>query len=186
MSKLNSLKEEINKILLNSPVVSDVKHSELVLRWVIKLKPDADEALKIAAISHDLDRGVTKITEKDLKDYSKIDKFKKEHSIRSSKYICDILKKYNYSKKIIDKVRYLVENHEFGGNDEANILTNADSLAYFESDISPYLKRNGKKRTKEKIRFMYKRMSEEAKNFVRKIKFKNKQIAKLVDESMLK
>ncbi len=151
---------------------------------MLNLKPDADEALKIAALSHDIDRAITKILEKDLNDYSKINEFKKEHSIRSAQFICNILKKHNYSQSIIDKVKHLVENHEFGGDLESDILMDADSLAYFEYNIPSYLKICGREKTKEKIKFMYKRLSAKTKELVNQIKFKDKEIAELVKESI--
>lgn len=184
MTKFDLIKKEIESILPNSPLDFELKHSELVLKWVLNLKPDADEALKIAALSHDIERAITKITEKDLKDYSKIDEFKKEHSIRSAKFICNILKKHKYSQNIIDKVKHLVENHEFGGDEESNILMDADSLAYFDYNIPSTLKRSGRERTKEKIKFMYKRLAAKAKKLVNLIKFKDQEIAELVKESI--
>lgn len=178
------IKKEVEAILPNSPLDFELKHSELVLKWVLKLKPDADEALKIAAISHDIDRAMTGITEKDLKDYSKINEFKKEHSIRSAKFICDILKKHEYSTGVIEKVKHLVENHEFGGDSETDILTDADSLAYFDYNIPSYLKRNGEERTKEKIKFMYNRLSDNAKKLVMQLEYTDETVSKLVKKSI--
>lgn len=185
MDKFDLVRKEIESILPNSPLDFELKHAELVLKLVLKLNPNADESLKIAALSHDIDRAITKITEKDLKDYSKIEMFKKEHAIRSAKLICDILTKYNYPKKFIGKVNHLVENHEVGGDEDSNILMDADSLAYFDYNIPSYLKRNGGERTKEKIKFMYKRLSPKAKKLVGQIKFKDKEIAELIKESIL-
>lgn len=125
MGKFDLIKEEIMNILPNSPLDFEVIHSELVFKWVQKLKPDADEALQIAALSHDIDRAVTGITEKDLNDFSKIKEFKREHSVRSANIIENILKKNNYPEKIITKVKHLVEKHEFGGDYESNILKDA-------------------------------------------------------------
>lgn len=186
MIQFDVIRKKIEDILPDSPIEEELMHARLALKWVIKLKPDVDEALKIAAMSHDIERAITKITEKDLKDYSKIDEFKKEHSLRSAKFICDILKRYNYPQEIIDKVKYLVENHEVGGDEEANILRDADSLAYFDYNIPSYLKRNGEEQTREKIKFMYKRLSIEAKELVKQINFKDKKINALVKESILK
>ena len=84
-SKFTQIKKEIEKILPNSPIDFEPVHSKLVLKYVLKLKPNADEALQIAALAHDIDRAITGITEKDLKDYSKINEFKKEHGARSAK-----------------------------------------------------------------------------------------------------
>jgi hypothetical protein len=182
MSKFDLIKEEIESILPKSPLDFELTHANLVLEWVLRLKPNADEALKIAALSHDIDRAKTGITEKDLNDYSKINEFKKEHSIRSANFISEILQKYNYQPEFIKKVRRLVENHEFGGDEETDILTDADSLAYFDYNIPFYLKRNGKERTEEKIKFMYQRLSESAKKQVTMISHKEPEITELVQK----
>ncbi len=34
----------------------DPRHAENTLDWLLKLKPDADEALQIAALGHDIER----------------------------------------------------------------------------------------------------------------------------------
>lgn len=178
------VKKEIELILPKSPLDFELIHAQLVLKWVLKLKPDADEALKIAALAHDIDRAITGITEKDLSDYSKINEFKKEHSIRSANFIAELLAKHEYQEETIKKVKGLVEKHEVGGDSESDILMNADSLAYFEYNIPSYLKRNGEERTKEKIKFMFSRLSDEAKKLVEQINFSNPQIANLVKESL--
>ncbi|MFA5386371.1 MAG: HD domain-containing protein [Candidatus Paceibacterota bacterium] len=184
MGSFERVKEEIKKILPNSPIEFDPVHSELVLKNLLKLKPDADEAFQIAALGHDIDRAVHKITEKDLTDFSKIDEFKKQHSLRSAKIVADILKKYGYDEKFVQKVSHLIENHEFGLDEDSRLLMDADSLAYFEYNIPFYLKRNGRERTKEKIKFMYIRMSEKTKRVVDKMTFDDGEIAKLFKETI--
>jgi len=182
MNKFDLIEKEILTILSKSPLDFEPVHAELTLQWALKFKPDADEALQIAALSHDIDRAITGITEKDLADYSKIDEFKKGHSIRSANIIGSILEKHDYPKNIIDKVKQLVKNHEFGGDYESNILKDADSIAYFDYNIPSYLKRNGKERTKAKIKFMYNRLSGDAKTLINQIKFSDKEIEALVKE----
>jgi hypothetical protein len=183
MSNFDELKNEIERILPNSPIENDLAHAKCVLKWVLKLRPDADEDLQIAALSHDIDRAVTGITEKDNKDHSKYAEFKKEHSMRSAGIIEEMMKRYGYDTPIIDKVRHLVENHEFGGDEDTSILTDADSIAYFELNIPIYIKRNGIDKTKKKIRFMYDRLSENAKSIVRSIDFED-EIRDLVKETL--
>ena len=184
MNKFDLIKKEILDILPKSPLAFEQIHAKLVLEWVLKLKPDADEALQIAALSHDIERAITGITEKDLDDYSKINEFKKEHSIRSANIITEILAKHDYSQNTINKVKLLVENHEFGGDQESDILKNADSLAYFSYNIPFNLKRMGREKTKLKIQFMYNRLSDDAKNLVNQIKFLDKDIKILVKEAI--
>lgn len=184
MSKFDLIKKEILDILQNSPLDFDPMHAELVLKWTIQLKPTSDEALQIAALSHDVERAITGITEKDLEDYSKINEFKKEHSIRSANIIAEILQKHDYSQNIIEKVKKLVGNHEFGGDTESDVLKDADGLAYFDYNIPSYLKRNGKERAKAKIQFMYNRLSDNAKPLINQIKFSDKEIENLVKEAL--
>jgi len=182
MQRFNLIRRKIKEIISKSPLVFESVHSELTLKWVIKLKPDADEALKIAALCHDIERAITGISEKDLKDYSNINKFKKEHAARSAKITCDLLKKYDYNEKVIKKVKSLIEKHEEGGNEEETILMEADSLAFFDYNIDFYLERYGEEKTKEKIKFMYKRLPKKTKKLVESINFKNKKISNLFKE----
>jgi len=185
MKKFKSLKVEIEKIISNSPLEEDLHHSKLTLEWLLKLKHDSDEPLQIAALTHDIDRAVTGITEAHhLKDLSKIHEFKREHAIRSAKITIGLLKKYEYDTKTIEKVRHLVEKHEVGGDNETNILMDADSLAYFDYNIYFYFKRNGMKKTKKKIEFMYKRMSVKAKKLAKNMKFRDKDVEELFKETV--
>jgi len=186
VSRFDKLKKEIELLLLNSPNGRELVHARLTLKWVLKLKPDAGEVLMIAALSHDIERTITGITERTLKGSMNQDKyvaFKKKHSVRSAKIICKLLEKRSYPKSIINEINHLVKNHEFGGDEETGILTDSDSLAYFEHNIPSYLKGYGKNKTKKKIKFMYKRMSSRAKGLVSKIKYRDKRIASLVEQN---
>ncbi|PIN86625.1 hypothetical protein COV19_03860 [Candidatus Woesearchaeota archaeon CG10_big_fil_rev_8_21_14_0_10_44_13] len=184
MDRFSQLRKEIREILPKSPIESDLKHSELTHKWLLKLKPDADEAMQIAAITHDIDRAITRITEKDCKDFSKMGEFKKEHGIRSAKFISEIMKKQGYDKKMIDNVRHLVESHESGGDDEQDMIMSADSLAFFEYNLPTYLKHYSRKDAIKKIGFMYKRLPEKARKLVREMKFKDEVIRRLVREGI--
>jgi hypothetical protein len=182
MKRFGTVKKQIEKMLLNSPVQSDPLHAKLVLKWVLKLKPDADEALKIAALAHDIDRAVTKIVDPPTGNLLRYMRLKKEHSLRSAQIIGEILEKNQYPVSVIEKVRHLVENHEFGGDSESELLKDADSLAYFEYNIPFYLRNHGKKNTIGKIRFMYQRMSDDARKSVGKMRFKG-EVKKLFEEA---
>lgn len=183
MERFDLLKKDIEDQLPKSPLTFELKHAELTLKWLLKLRTNADEALKIAALAHDIERAVTGITEKDLEDYSKIHEFKKEHAKRSVKITLDMMKKHGYDEQTLQKVGHLIEAHEEGGDEEQTILMEADSLAYFDYNIPHYFERYGKERTKEKIKFMYKRLSDKARKLVKQIKF-NKEMQNLFDEAI--
>lgn len=179
------VEKRIKDILKESPLDFDVKHAELTLKYVLELKPDADDALRIAALAHDIDRGVTKITEgTHLKDYGDIDAFKKEHAKRSAGIIKDILEEEKAGDDLIKKVIHLVENHEVGGDQEIDILTDADSISYFDYNIYEYHKRNGDEKTKSKIEFMAKRVSPHGLEVIRNIKYSDPEISKFVSETL--
>lgn len=186
MNKFDLIRKDVREIISKSPIDSDQIHSDLALKWLLKLKPDANEALQIAAMAHDIDRGITGITEKDCKDYSKIHEFKKEHAIRSADFIADLMEKHNYDKEIIEKVKHLVKSHEEGGDEEQTFITEADSLAYFDYNVPGYYKRYGKEQTIKKIHFMYNRLGDKAKKLIHQIKFEDKEISQIVKESISK
>ncbi len=60
MKKNECAKKKIEKIIKNSLVTEDPIHSKNTLEWLLKLKPDADEALQIAALAHDIERAIEK------------------------------------------------------------------------------------------------------------------------------
>ncbi|MBU1164349.1 HD domain-containing protein [Patescibacteria group bacterium] len=133
MNRFEKVQKNVEEIIKKSPLEFDLIHSRKVLYWLLKLKPDSDEILKIAAIAHDIERGITGITEiTHLKSYGDIKNFKKQHAKRSANFTIGLLEKYNYSKREILRLKKLIENHEEGGDEETNILTDADSIAYFD------------------------------------------------------
>jgi len=189
MNKLGLVKKEIEEILKNSDCTNladrekDPNHSKLTHEWVLKLKPNADDALQIAALGHDIDRAIEKrrVKKENFKDY---DEYKKEHAKESAKITCELLEKHKFDKDFIKKVKFLIENHEVGGSTEVDILKEADSLSFFNWDIYFYLKDRGVEKTREKIRFMYKRLSQGARSLVGQVDFKDKKVADLIKEAI--
>ena len=90
MKKIVCLKKKIEKIIKNT------------LEWLLKLKPDADEALQIAALAHDIERAIEKrkVKRKDYKDY---DEFKNAHALNSANISVEITKKCNVSTELADR-----------------------------------------------------------------------------------
>ena len=58
MIKNECVKKKIEKIIKNSLVPEDPIHSKNTLEWLLKLNPHADDALKIAALGHDIERAI--------------------------------------------------------------------------------------------------------------------------------
>ena len=78
--------------------------------WVLRLKPDADFTLQIAALAHDIERAFVerKVKRSEYKDYND---FKKAHAANSTRMVSEILDKYPVSEDTKNKIAYLVEQH---------------------------------------------------------------------------
>ena len=106
-------------------------------------------------------------------DYVDYNEFKKAHSRKSAKVLGEILSKYDLNQTIIDKITNLVICHEFGGNPEANILKNADSISYFDVNLPFYFQRNSEMETIFRMNWGYQRLSPNAKSIVRSFCYEN-------------
>jgi len=151
-----------------------IKHLEKTVYWIKQLKPDADEALLISAIAHDIERAFRKQDVEDKKhSHSYADpEFFRTHVERGADIMAEFLKKEGAEQTLIDKVKILISNHEEGGNDDQNLLKDADSISFFENNVSAFLTRLvskvGKEKVKEKFDWMFNRMtSERAKQIAR-------------------
>jgi hypothetical protein len=107
---------------------SDINHAKRTVYWVKQLKPDADGALLIAAISHDIERAIYG----DWKRGSNNPVDLRKHQDLSAQEIEKFLRNENASEILIEKVRHLVSHHQEGGDDEQNVLCDADNLSFFE------------------------------------------------------
>ena len=169
---------EIKEIIKGSSFKMDPAHSETVLENLLTLNPEADDAEQIAALAHDIDRSMNDIRIK-REDYDDYDKYKQDHALKSAEVICGILEKAGYDETIVNKVRRLVENHEVGGEEDTERLKEADSLTFFQVNIPYYQETHPPQEVKDKIRFMYTRLSDEAKKMVKGIDYP-KEIRSLV------
>lgn len=151
----------------------------------MKLKPEADIALQIAALGHDIERSIDerKIRREDYTDYND---FKKEHSKSSARILQKILFTYHIKQTIIDDVADLVIFHEFGGNPEADILKDADSISFFDVSLPFYFQRNSEKETAFRILWGYKRLSKYSGSIVRNFRYDNTKLEELFRKIVLK
>lgn len=142
--------------------------------WIQKLKPDADEALLIAGIAHDIERAFR---------FNSLKKLRKDiHQKRSAKIIVEFLTKRGAQKEMIKRVKFLVSKHEEGGNADQNLLKDADSISFLENNVYMFLKmmvpRRGKKKVRQKFDWMYSRITSKKAKSIAKPMYK-KAIEKL-------
>jgi len=141
-----------------------LKHFERTVYWIKELNPKADEALIISAIAHDIERAFRSKDMLQRRAEAKFTdiKFIRPHEEKGAEIIADFLKKERADLKVIEKVKMLISRHEEGGNDEQNMLKDADSISFFENNIPSFLKKvqeDGKENTRQKFDFMYNRIT---------------------------
>jgi Domain of unknown function (DUF4202) len=103
--------------------------------WVLELAPDASDALRIAALTHDMERHFPGGPELDMTRQRPDDEaYNRAHAERSANIVGNWLREQGADGTLIEEVERLVEAHEVGGWAEANILQAADSIAWLETN----------------------------------------------------
>ena len=185
MDSITCAKQKIRAIISKSRVPEDPIHAENVLEWILKLKPDADEALQIAALAHDIDRADErrKIQRSDFNDY---DRFKAAHANNSAKILKKILDECQVKQLIIVEARRLVELHEIGGDPCSDLLKDADSISYFEVNMPLYYQREGYEETLKRCIWGYQRLSPKMKQICQKITYSQYPLDKILKATVSK
>ena len=153
-----------------------IKHFLRTVHWIKELRPDADEAMQIAAVAHDIERAYReKETVYDVfkkKGFQDKD-FLTNHQEKGAKIIFDFLHEQGASNELIERVRMLISKHEVGGNNDQNTLKDADSISFFENNamhfVDVMVKKIGNNQVKEKFDWMFNRItSKDAKQIAHK------------------
>jgi hypothetical protein len=149
-----------------------IPHFLRTVYWVERLKPGADEALRIAAIAHDIDRAFNTREEQWIGTSVRDETYLREHQEEGARIIGEFLAQHTRDHALIQRVRDLVSHHEVGGNSDQNLIKDADSVSFFENNTEMFIKkhraRGGYARMKEKLDWMFDRItSAEAKAIAR-------------------
>lgn len=179
MNSTACIKKKIEEVIANSAVPEDPIHSENTLKWLLKLDPKADEALRIAALGHDIERAVEgrKVKRKDYRSY---DEFKNAHALNSAAILKEIISECSSDGKFIEDVCLLVRHHETGGDSRANLLRDVDSISFFDVNLPFYFSRNGVEETRERYLWGYRKLSDDLKGVVAGFSYKDKELEFLV------
>jgi len=169
MPTYEQIKSEIEKIVACSYGTTDLAHAQGVLDWVLKMKPDADDAMKIAAFGHDIERGVLMEKRPNSKDYPSYEEYKIWHATRCAQIMEETLNKLGCEKDFVARVKYLVQNHEVGGDSETDVIKDADSISFLIDNLDYYLLHKGVKDTRAKVEYMYNRMTDAGKKIAKEL-----------------
>ncbi|MCP5086817.1 MAG: DUF4202 domain-containing protein, partial [Rhodobacteraceae bacterium] len=157
-------------------------HAENTLKWLFTLEPEADPALQIAALAHDIDRAVEtrKVRRADFSDY---DAFKAAHARSGAEFLRMILNKCGVAKSVADEACRLVRLHEVGGDPRSDLLKDADSISFFEVNMPLYYQREGWEETRRRCNWGYRRLSVRMKKIARRITYKDEVLTRLLKEA---
>ena len=180
---LERVRARIREVIAGSSVPEDPAHFLNTLDWLLKFEPDADEALQLAALGHDIDRAVEarKVLRADFADY---DDFKTAHAKHSAEMLLEILQQCGVGDPALSEELYrLVCVHEVGGDARSDLLMDADSLSYFDVNLPLYRERNSREETLRRCAWGYRRLSERAKLIVAQFYPPGDELAGLMEEA---
>jgi HD domain-containing protein len=101
--------------------------------YAVELDPEASEPVRLAALTHDIERHFPGGPHFDPRTMPPDDPaYNREHSERSARFVSEWLRAEGADDALEAAVDELVRMHEWGGTDEADVVQAADSLSFFE------------------------------------------------------
>jgi hypothetical protein len=164
-------------------VPEDSRHANNTLEWLLRLDSDADDALQLAALAHDIDRAIEGIKVKRM-DFDDYDVFKAAHACNGAGILQPILSECGVQQAVVEETCRLVTCHEMGGDPRSDLLKDADSISFFDVNLPFYLRREGLQETRRRLLWGNRRLSERAKEAVKRIEYKDETLTNLVSEVM--
>ena len=177
--EIDRLKSEIIRIISGSKVPEDLAHAHNTLAWLLRIRPNADDALQISALGHDIERAIDtrKVKREDYLDYNA---FKDAHAKTSALILSETVQAYHLEEDLIDDVSRIVSRHETGGDARSDLIREADALSFFDVNLPLFYEREGWKRALRRCLWGYKRLSKETKRKVREFLYDDDEINSLI------
>jgi hypothetical protein len=109
-------------------------HLERTEEWAAELSPEPSAALRLASLTHDMERAYPEGSPRWEPDRGWEDPlYTIAHSERSARIVGDFLRDRGAEEPFVREVVHLILSHETGGFEEADILQAADSLSFLET-----------------------------------------------------
>jgi NADPH:quinone reductase-like Zn-dependent oxidoreductase len=115
------------------------RHLDRTLDWLLVLEPDASEALRLAAVLHDIERAFEPDDVPPDNTDPASSAYTEWHQERSARVAASWLVAEAATPELVDSVRRLVRVHEDGGGVDADVLQAADSIAFLEIQVDLFL-----------------------------------------------
>jgi hypothetical protein len=143
---------------------SQADHLVRTRDWLLELDPGAGEALRLAALTHDIERHFPGGPTQDKADAAWDDPdYLRAHSERSAEIVGAWLEDQGADEALAGEVVELIRLHEVGGSPAADLLQAADSISFLEtlSEVAAAWVRNGvcsADKARQKHRWMFERI----------------------------
>jgi hypothetical protein len=108
-------------------------HLLKTLDWLDRLQPDASEAIRLAALTHDMERAFGGPDAIPIVMNSR--EYEEAHSNRSANIVGAWLREQGADERLVAQVESLIRVHEWGGSPEADLVQAADSLSFLETNV---------------------------------------------------
>jgi hypothetical protein len=129
--------------------------------WALRLEPNAPEALRLAALLHDVDRHAGDVPLVEQVAASEDDRRIAEHADRAARLAAEWLRSIGADQHLAETVEGLIRLHEVGGTRVADILQASDSLSFLEVNPAERWVREelaDRETAERKLRRMYERI----------------------------
>ena len=103
------------------------------LDWVDRLAPHASEAVRLATLTHDMERAFSGLDAIPIKMNDRA--YEEAHSNRSARIVGEWLRANGARAELVGDVENLIRVHEWGGSLDANLVQAADSLSFLETNV---------------------------------------------------
>jgi hypothetical protein len=103
------------------------------LEWVDRLAQNASEAVRLATLTHDMERAFGGPDAIPIKMNDRA--YEEAHSNRSARIVGEWLRANGAGVDLAGDVESLIRVHEWGGSPDANLVQAADSLSFLETNI---------------------------------------------------
>jgi hypothetical protein len=113
-------------------------HLVCALDWLDRIAPGSHEAVRLAALTHDMERAFPGPDSPEMKSLND-PVYNRLHSERSARIVGTWLRGNGASDALVHNVETLILAHETGGWLEADLVQASDSLSFFDTNIDLFL-----------------------------------------------
>jgi hypothetical protein len=113
-------------------------HLLRTLEWIDTLAPGSREAVRLAAVTHDMERA---FPGPDSPPIGSLDDpvYERLHSERSARIVGDWLRTHGAHDDVVREVEALIVAHEIGGWPDADLVQAADRLSFLDTNVDLFL-----------------------------------------------